>query len=150
MSNINNKLVEVSIDRSFHHCSLITSDVEWSSIQNISCFAPYVYIGNFQNALNEQELKDKNIKIVLAVTKSDKDPETKKLYQKLGIIHQFISLEDICKPNEGENTLKDVCDMGYNLISKCITQKINILVHDNQGVSAGPAIVVIIVSGSPI
>jgi len=143
MSNVNEKkLVEISVDRSFHHASLVHSDIEWSSIQSISNYAPYIYIGNFQNAINEKELRDNNIKVILAITPFDKDSDTKKLYTKLGIIHNFLPLDNVPYPTkEGEKTLKDVYDDAYNVITKCVNQKLNLLIHCLQGVSSSPAIV---------
>jgi len=139
----NKKLaIEVQVDKSFHHASLVFNDTEWGSIQSISKFAPYIYIGNFQNAIDPVELKDKDIKLILAITPFDKDADTKKIYTEFKIIHQFLPLDNIPYPTkEGEKTLKDIYDDAYNLITKCVTNKMNILVHCMQGVSSAPAVV---------
>jgi hypothetical protein len=130
-------IIEEVVDKNFHHAALVTSDVEWESILNISNIAPYIYIGNFQDSLNLKTLQDNKIRVVISVTPKDKDPITLQMYKKNHILHKWLELDNL-----PDAPIENVWDTAHNLISRCVREKYNVLVHCMQGVSSAPALVV--------
>jgi protein-tyrosine phosphatase len=137
MSKPKNYTIEEVVDKNFHHAALVTADVEWDSILNISNIKPYVYIGNFQDSLNLKTLQDNKIRVIISVTPNDKDPITLEMYKNNRILHKWLELDNV-----PDAPIENVWDTAYNLISRCVREKCNVLIHCMQGVSSAPAIVV--------
>lgn len=131
-------IIEEVVDTNFQQKSLIPTDKEWSSICSITQILPYVYIGGWETALSETDLKTYNIKFILQAMDSDvkKLPNIMKMYDQLGIVHVKINL-----PNLHKEPLKPHLDGVFTLISKAVSLKKNILLHCQQGVSTTPALV---------
>lgn len=157
---------ETTADRKFHHASLVGEDEELAAIERVDQLIPYVYCSSWDIATDMTVVKAKNIRFILNMSPSRKDPPTIESMKKLGVIHEHIPVENVpdWKPEDTQPeadivtasetgvttqrekpvqiiSLKDALPMAYGFIKRAFDQKKNVLIHDDQGTSAAPAAV---------
>ena len=120
----------------FHHAALADIDDELNATTEITQVVPYLFIGSWDNAVDLDLLKQKNIRHVLNVTELKKKPDTLKHMTSRGINHNHCSIENVPDAN-----LRAILNPTYTFIKHAIDQRQNVMVHCHQGLSTSVAVV---------
>ena len=96
-----------------------------------------VYLGDWQNSIDEKSLDNCDIKAVLCINNIHKDIAHLKMYEKLGIQHYHIDAYD-----SEDTNLKKWFHATNNIIAHHVIRGQRILVHCTAGVSRSATIVI--------
>jgi protein-tyrosine phosphatase len=97
----------------------------------------YLYLGNYNAAQDENFIREKDIKLVINVSKDLQIPE---FYNKLGVEYYRIPINDSNTYNDNK-ILNDNLDYVINLIDKYRNEKKNVFVHCYAGMQRSAAII---------
>lgn len=122
--------------QNFHHASLAAMDDEWQATEDITQIVPYVFIGSWDNSVDLDLLRNKNIKFSLNVTEMKKEKSTEAHMSRLGIVHEHLSLENL-----PDARLVQILQSAYAFIKRAVDLKRNVLVYCHQGLSTSAAVV---------
>lgn len=120
----------------FHHADLASADGELQATTGVSRISPYLYIGSWDNSVDLDYLRKENFKYILNVTELKKNKDTVDCMNKVGIIHEHLSIENI-----PDAQLSTILQSSYAFIKRAIDSKQSILVHCHQGLSTSVAVI---------
>jgi hypothetical protein len=124
-----------SVSQNFHHAALVDADDELNATTEMSQVVPYVFIGSWDNSVDLDLLKQKNIRHVLNVTELKKKQETLRHMLQKNISYDHCGIENL-----PESPLRNILGTTYAVIKKYVDAKQNILVHCHQGLSTSVAV----------
>jgi protein tyrosine phosphatase len=124
------------VEQNFHHSALRTADSELSSIDVLSLVMPYIYISDWETAIDLDYLLHKNIHVVLNVCEMRKSAKTEAEMTRRKIQHFHVSVENLPDTN-----ITSAFNTTFTIIKMCMDKKMNILVHCTQGISNSAAFV---------
>lgn len=89
------KTDEGSVDKKFHHASLVGEDDELATIEQMHTVSPYIWCSSWDIATDMTMLQKNNIKFVLSLSPNRKDEPTLASMKKLGIVHLHLPVENV-------------------------------------------------------
>jgi hypothetical protein len=105
-------------------------------MDKFSEISEHLYVSNWNSACNPQYLKDKDIELVICVSKDSKSKSETKLYKTMRIHQISIPIED----NQNENITR-FFEQFYRTLYDAILKEQHILVHCETGASTSVALV---------
>ena len=106
-------------------------------LKSMSKITDRLYLSDWQVSCNEVLLKKNKIKAIICLNKNKKPKSVMKMYNKLGIKHYFIYIDDLANENISKHMVP-----AYLVMNEHITkQNEHLLVHCTAGISRSSTII---------
>ena len=131
-----NRKIKLYIDDTLGKIVRYCRTMQGPGINKISEMTQHIYISNFDNACDIDQIRELGINIILYLGLKEKESSTLKRYRKRKIEHIQFRIED----SESSNLVPHL-DRCYDMVHQYILDEKKILIHCDKGVSLSPSLV---------